>query len=321
VQRVGIRDVAAAAGVSPGTVSRALNGYRDVAPDTRRRVLAAAEALGYVPAAAGRTLATGRSGLVAACLHRCWGDPDGLQPIGRLVVAAMGQALAAQGRDLLVFETVESATEAIAARELEAVVLVCLADETAARLTPPAGTRVVAVDAPGELQARSDHAGGLRAAVQAMQALGHERIAYLAGPLDSLVARERLAGYTAAAAEPIVVHAGGYLEDDGERAAPALLERDPTAIVAASDELAVGALRAATTAGLRVPGDLSLVGFDDVRAARLAPVALTTVRQDPRAIGAAAARAALGGPGAILPVEIVWRASTAPVATYTPPRT
>jgi hypothetical protein len=85
--------------------------------------------------------------------------------------------------------------------------------------------------------------------------------------------------------------------------------------------LAVGALRAAASAGLHVPGDLSLVGFDDVRAAPLAPVALTTVRQDPRAIGAAAARAVRGGPGAILPVEIVWRASTAPVATYTPPRT
>jgi LacI family transcriptional regulator len=322
VERVGIRDVAAAAGVSPGTVSRALNGYRDVAQDTRRRVLAAAERLGYVPAAAGRTLATGRSGLVAACLHRCWGDPDGLQPFGRLVVAALAQDLAAHGRDLLVFETVDAAVDAMAARELEAVVLVCLADATTERLAVADALRTVAVDAPGPVQARSDHAGGLRAAVAHLQSLGHERIAYLGGPLDSVVARERRSGYLAQLdGPPLIAHADGYLEDHGERAAAQLLQERPSAIVAASDELAIGALRAATAAGLDVPRDLSLVGFDDVRAARLAPVPLTTLRQDPEAVGAAAARAVLGGPGAIVPVELVCRASTAPVATYTPPRT
>jgi LacI family transcriptional regulator len=273
-----------------------------------------------VPAAAGRTLATGRSGLVAACLHRCWGDPDGLQPFGRLVVAAMAQALAARGRDLLVFESADAAADAVAARELEAVVLVCLADATAERVVVPAGVRVVAVDAPGPVQARSDHAGGLRAAVAHLRALGHERIAYLGGPLDSLVARERLAGYLEALdGPPLIVHADGYLEDDGARAAPALLGRC-SGVVAASDELAIGVLRAAAAGGIDVPGELSVVGFDDVRAARLAPVPLTTVRQDAQAVGLAAARAALGGPSAIVPVEVVVRDSTAPVETYTPPR-
>ncbi|HWV87900.1 MAG TPA: LacI family DNA-binding transcriptional regulator [Capillimicrobium sp.] len=334
-RRVGIRDVAAAAGVSAATVSRALNGYPDVAPETRERIAHAARRLGYRPAAAARTVRTGRSGLVGVCLHPC-GEPAELQPFGRMVAAAATRALTAAGAGVLAFEDVDSLRAAREARQLDALVLVCLGDDTVARAgldrwpAPVVGVDVELGARPG-WTIRADSHGGLRRAVARLAALGHRRIAYVGGSPITVPGRERLAafraGMRAAGLRPRaeLERAGTFRAPSGHAAALQLLSlrRPPTAIVAASDEMALGAIAAARDLGRDVPGDVSVVGFDDSPLAALAPVGLTSVRQDPERIGALAARAALrggeGGGRATVPVDLVERASIGP--TYTPPLT
>jgi LacI family transcriptional regulator len=158
--------------------------------------------------------------------------------------------------------------------------------------------------------------------------LGHTRIATIAGRPWPKPAAERLAGYRLELEEHGLACPGAYvqegdfyLETGAERARALLgLPEPPTAIFAASDLMAAGALQAAREAGLRVPGDLSLVGFDDVHLAQLLDPPLTTVRQDRTGLGAAAAAALLelvedpaaAPPARTLPVELVVRGSTAP---------
>jgi LacI family transcriptional regulator len=175
----------------------------------------------------------------------------------------------------------------------------------------------------------SDNVGGGRLAVEHLVSLGHRRIATIAGPMETRPGRDRLRGYRDAlrdaglAFRDEYVGMGDFYLDSGVRAAAELLALDepPTAIAAASDLMAVGALRAASAAGARVPDDLSVVGFDDIMLAAHLEPALTTIRQDKAGLGAAAARALLArvdGPEEgveehlTLEVQLVERATTAP---------
>jgi LacI family transcriptional regulator len=177
----------------------------------------------------------------------------------------------------------------------------------------------------------SDNLGGGEQAVAHLVGLGHRRIATIHGPVDTLAGLDRLKGYrqglegAGLAYRDEYVALGDFYVESGERAATALLalpER-PTAIVAASDLMAVGALRAAAGAGLSVPGDLSVIGYDDIMLAAHLQPGLTTLRQDKTGLGAAAARALLGAmeregaevpPVTTLPVELIVRGTTAPSA-------
>ena len=172
---------------------------------------------------------------------------------------------------------------------------------------------------------RPTTAGGTALAVRHLAQLGHRRIAHVAGTPHTLAGRERLAGYRAGLAaaglpyDPALVAAGDFSLASGEAAAAAVLAARPTAVVAASDVMAVGVTRAAAAHGLRVPDDVSVVGFDDLPLAALVEPGLTTVRQDAGRIGAATADALLarmrGGAGrrrTVVPVGLTVRASTAP---------
>jgi LacI family transcriptional regulator len=171
----------------------------------------------------------------------------------------------------------------------------------------------------------SDNVGGARLAVRHLHALGHRRIATIAGPRDSKPGSDRMVGFRAELqavgleSRPEYEQVGDWYSESGEQAMQALLAlpEPPTAVFAAADLMAVGAMKAVREASLSVPKDVAVVGFDDIQLASLLEPSLTTIRQDKVGLGGAAARALLEQienpeltPAALtLPVELIVRAS------------
>jgi len=298
---VTIRDVAIDTGVSVATVSRALSGNGAVGPATRERIAEAAARLGYQPNDLARSLHGGATGTIAVLV------PDITNPFFPELVAGI-QAVANE-RDNLLLLCQTGEDPATAGRELrhlrrkrvDGVVLVggLSPDETLASAVE--GLSVVTVDRdtglPGRWSVRADHRAGGRLATEHLVELGHERIAHIAGPQHLSVARERLAGYREALAasgiEPddTLVVEGDFGEAGGHVALRTLLRRrrEFSAVFCSNDLAAVGALRALDEAGLSVPDDVSLVGFDDIHLAGYLRPALTTVRQPIHELGRRAA--------------------------------
>jgi LacI family transcriptional regulator len=178
----------------------------------------------------------------------------------------------------------------------------------------------------------SDNVAGAEAAVRHLHDLGHRRIATITGMLESRPGADRLRGYRAAGQalglayrDEYVAYGDFYAESGREQTARLLaLPEPPTAIFAAADMMAIGAIRAVAEAGLRTPQDISIVGFDDIQLAPHVNPPLTTLRQDKLGLGGAAGDALVariaGAPGRPallqLPVELVVRGSTAPPASW-----
>jgi LacI family transcriptional regulator, galactose operon repressor len=300
--RVTLAAVAASAGVSVPTVSKVLNSRSDVAPATRSRVQAALVELGYVHAPGRRPVEVpatvqvrtgGQLGAYAAEVIK--GVIDAGTEAGAAVVVADGTD---PGGDAWVRGLVASGRRAVITVDWR---------PSAAQLAALARTGLPAVvvdpvDPPPEPVASvgTTNFAGL-AATQHLLDLGHRRIAYLGGPADAFSNQARKHGYRAAmesAGVPVppgYVRSASYCYDDGAREAAALLDAGPapTAIVAASEEIAVGTIHAATARGLSVPGDLSVVGFDDTEIAALSTPQLTTIHQPLREMGAVALHTAL----------------------------
>jgi LacI family transcriptional regulator len=340
-ERTTIRELARLSGVSIGTVSRALNGYADVRPETRERIIRLAEELDYTPSASARTLVTQRSHVVGVFLDTGEGHPDLQHPFFHEVLVGVQETAGAQGFDLLLFSAISpgngygthSYVKRCRHHNVDGVVLMGVDhnDEEVRRLT---ASTIPCVGVDVELEGRhtgyvtSDNVAGGELAVAHLAAQGHRRIAVIHGPVDTLAGLDRLKGYrqglgaAGLAYRDEYVRDGDFYVESGHRAAASLLAlpEPPTAIVAASDLMAVGALRAATEAGLAVPGDLSVVGFDDILLAAHLQPGLTTLRQDKAGLGAAAARALMQRIDATgtapvattLPVELVARGTTAP---------
>jgi LacI family transcriptional regulator, repressor for deo operon, udp, cdd, tsx, nupC, and nupG len=295
-----IEDVAARARVSVATVSRALRGLPNVAPSTRERVLVAARALHYVADPSAARLASGRShavGLVVPTLGRWYYGS---------AYSGVEAALTDADYDLLPFTT---GGESGATRFLELMpfrkrvdglilVDVRLPGDQLRRVVRE-GVQVVSVGVPSEdsTSIHVDNVAAARMAAQHLIGLGHVRVAVMgaAGETFGLdVGAERLRGYREAmvAAEldtdDLEVYRPLSLEG-GAEAMQTLLHRDrpPSAVFAMSDEMAIGAMQVARDAGLRIPEDVSVVGFDDHDVA--AYLGLTTVRQDVRRMGERAA--------------------------------
>lgn len=312
--------------MSETTVSHVLSGKRPVSTRTADRVRDAIATLGYVPHFAARTLPRGRAMVIAVVV------PDVADPFFARLAAAVERAADAKGYLVVI-------TSSIGRPERESRYLDLLRSRAVDGLVYVAGRPlgnepitsrglhdhpVVLADewVPGleELPlVTADNVEGGRLAGEHLRALGHRDVAILTGPPELRTAQERLAGFTAVMPDAVVV-AGDFTEAGGFQAARALLEgsRPLTAIFASSDLMAYGVIAAAREAGLTVPRDLSVVGFDDIGpSSRIAP-ALTTVRQPIEAIGELAATTLigiLGGvPAAMLqmrPVELVVRASSA----------
>lgn len=321
-----IRDVARLAGVSVATVSRALNGASNVLPDTRERILRAARELRFVPSGAARSLITRRTDTIGALL------PDLHGEYFSELIRGIDQAARARGLHLLVSSSHGDASEAAAAlramngRVDGLIVMSPHADQDFLALNLPETLAAVlvhsATELPGRARFQVDNHGGALAMTRHLAAAGRRRVAHIAGPAGNHEAAERLRGYHAALkpGQAGLVAEGDFSEASGWSAARRLLQARPRpdAIFAANDMMAIGCLAALAEAGLRVPEDVAVAGFDDVPIARYVAPALTTVRVPIATLGASALDAvakAVEHPGAdagsttVLPVELVVRRS------------
>jgi LacI family transcriptional regulator len=334
--RATLADIAQAAGVTRMTVSNALNDRVGVSAEVRDRIQTIARELGYVTNWVAKKLSDSRSNTqsgiigVIAEIHT---------PFMAEVVSSISAAVRDHGRDMLVYSLPDPGKDVpgnvldLLLHAVDGVISVLPRDTNDLNTLIRAGVPIVAVDklenetALSSVAADSYQGGCL--AVRHLIELGHRRIAFLAGEDGRLSARDRLRAYRDTLLQAgIRVHegyvvAGGYLQVPGQRATETLLAQatPPTAIFAANDASALGAIAAINAAGLSVPDDISVVGFDDVFAASQVNPGLTTIRQPFRKIGSMAVECLLSaktrpeewqaGPHDILlPVELIVRAST-----------
>ena len=285
-----MHDVARLAGVSHQTVSRVLNGHPNVRPATRERVLEAIRQLNYRPNALARGLVTRRSSTIGVISFdtRLYGPASTLLAIEHAARAA-GYAVTISSLADLDASSVRAAVEALASQSVDGVIVIA-PRESAARglrdLRP--GLPVVAVEAGygGEIPVVSvDQFAGARLATDHLLSLGHRTVWHVAGPADWLEARERVEGWQAGlaaagvAAPPLL--RGDWSPDSGYRAGLELAGKaDVTAVFAANDQMALGMLHALYERGVNVPGDVSVVGFDNIPEAAFLIPSLTTVHQD-----------------------------------------
>lgn len=336
-----IRDIAELAGVSIATVSRAVNGRGEVSEETRTLVRRIAREHGYTASRDARGLSTGRTGLIGVTLPMI--HPTYFSSI----VASVAEALDEHDMRIVLCPTLHQHDREISLIErlmhgtTDGAILV-LPEESSDELRALAaqGYRYVVVD-PGEHPdadipaVSAAHAAGADQAVRHLLDLGHRRIAAITGPPGRMATEERLRGYHAAlaaaglAADPRLVVVSNFKVEGGyESAARLLAPADrPTAIFAFNDPMAIGAMRAAAARGLRVPEDVSIVGFDDTNEAQFVTPGLTTVRQPLAAMGRMGVglllRLLAGEPPTILHPELatrlVVRGSTAALAALDKP--
>jgi len=329
-----IIDVARKAGVSIKTVSRVMNKEPTVHADTRARVLEAVAALNYRPQLSARSLAGAKSFLIGLLYY----DPSAAFVAGVQRGATLGCREA--GRHLVVESLQEDGVDAqaqiesmLAALRPDGVILtppLCdnpailetlRANRTPCVLISPAG------EGHGMARVRMDDALAAEELTNLLISLGHSAIAFIEG--DQSASDRRRQGYERAlkahriALDPALVMPGTFMFESGVAAAQKLLAlaQPPTAIFAANDDMALGALTAAQRLGIAVPADLAIVGFDDSRAATLVWPELTTVRQPLAEMAMAAVDLLLSGaarldagqlaPVRVLPHEVIVRGSTA----------
>jgi len=300
-----LRDVAEAAGASITQASRALNGHDDVSEKTRARVLSAAARIGYSPNLQARRLKkpgtpVNAIGVVLATRSQRLSDPF----LGELLTSLVDEA-ARLGYELQLStpladeDPIVSYQRSVRDGRVDGfVVLRAEIDDPRVSYLCDSGIPFVSFGRPDSGSPRSYPAVNesldcMRPAVDHLVALGHRRIGCLAEPLEYAVAGQRLASFDHA----IAAHAGkvaatrcvadGFREDAGEHAAGELLDAPaaPTALIAFNDLLAIGALRAAELRCIRVPGELSVIGFDDIHAAALTSPPLTTLRHHEQEVG------------------------------------
>ena len=324
-----IRDIAREAGVSPSTAARVLAGSHNVTAAHRMAVTRVAQRLDYRPNVLARQLASGRSGAVGVLVQ------DLSNPFYSMVVKGIEMGLQGSGHYPLFancgdHREVEHALSLLLSHRVDALLVLGgqSGEEELRRLAERLPTVFVSRTIPG-LEDRSVDIANLRGAYEATRhlvALGHRRIAHVSGPGWHRHAIDRRSGYEQALEQagiepdPGLVVEGDFEEASGAQAVDALLgaRREFTALFAANDQMAMGAMAALTRYGMRVPIDVSVVGFDDLRFAAFLAPPLTTVRQPAMQVGVAAAQAAvrlLAGESPRLlsfATELVLRQSTAP---------
>jgi LacI family transcriptional regulator len=308
-------DVAKRANVSLATVSRVINGNYPVAGPTRERVLLAVRDLGYVFNAHARALTTATTGVVGVIVH----DPS--DPYFGEIIRGVQEIADEHGRFVVLCNSMRdpareiSSIEMLRSQRVDAVILaggyiedddylLLLAEQ--ARGLRAQGARLALCGQVPMHPVRADavvpqNAHGAHAITTELLRMGHRRIAHLEGPPRFSTTRERRRGYEGALeafgveVDPALVLSGDFTRDGGLRACSELLDSGAefTAIFAANDMAAVGALAALREHGLSVPGDVSLVGYDDIPFSRDVTPALTTVRVPMVELGRQAMRLAL----------------------------
>lgn len=302
-RRATIRDVAQACGVAPSTVSNALANKPHVAEATRRQILEVAQAVGYRASSVARALRLQRTFTVGVLLA------DIANPVFPRIVRGIEDVLTQGGCMLYLCNTDGREDKQVAYMRslldshVDGLILVSQHTESAEVMAlldqgPPfvlihRRNRTREFDYVG-----LDNRSGITLLIEHLVEFGHHRIAFIGGPRPSTAAEEREEAYDSALwrhglpVEPELKQPGDYSIECGRAAADRLLglARPPTAVIASNDFSALGMITRAVERGRRVPGDLSVTGFDDSFIADLPFANLTTVRQQKRAIGAAAAR-------------------------------
>jgi DNA-binding LacI/PurR family transcriptional regulator len=322
-------DVARMAGVSHQTVSRVLNGSASVRPETRERVVRAVRELDYRRNSMARGLVTGRSRTLGVVSFdtTLYGPASTLFGIER-AAHSEGYFVSIASVTSLDRASVLGAVEHLRDQGVDGVLLIT-PQETAveALLHLPRDMPVVAVEAgPDEAVpvVAVDQVAGAATATRHLLELGHRTVWHVAGPSDWLEARQRIEGWTTALEEggadapPLL--SGDWSAQSGYELGRRLATlRDVTAIFAANDQMALGILRALHESGREVPGEVSVVGFDDIPEARFFTPPLTTVRQDFNEVGRQSLMLLLDEIGApqrssdrvVVPPEFKLRESTA----------
>ncbi len=293
VKRPTIADIAEAAGVSKGAVSYALNGKAGVSERTRARVLEIAGRMGWHPSSAARALSDGRAGAIGLVVDRpAW--VLGIEPFFNQLISGVEEALAATGTALLLQVTEDAGAEEAAyrrwwgERRVDGVLLVDLREDDPrlgllGELGLPAVVVGHATGVDGVPSVWIDDGTAVRDTLAYLTAMGHRRIARVAGPAHFVHTRERGEAFASAAAElgldAVACAHTDYSGEDGARATRRLLSAAarPTAIVYDNDVMAVAALGVAQEMGVAVPAELSLVAWDDSELCRLVHPALTAV--------------------------------------------
>jgi LacI family transcriptional regulator len=291
-QRVTIRAVAEAAGVSISTVSNVLSGrHEQMAAETRERVLAAIEHLNFQPNHVARSLATRRTATIGLIVSEV---TNSLYPP---VTVGAEEACRQAGYGLLLAnaedaESERRGVELMRAKQVDALVIFAVShvdlDNDHLYAAQAAGMPVVAINRslPADAPLSAvwfDHRAGGQQATEHLVALGHRRIAHIGGPANRLTGVQRRQGYEAALAagglslDPALVAEGDYSFASGEALMRQLWPERPTAIFVAGDVMALGALRALARLGVKVPEELSLVAFGNPDCVKFATPAITTV--------------------------------------------
>jgi LacI family transcriptional regulator len=290
-----LEEIAEISQVSRSTVSRVINNDPHVRPQTREKVLAVVRELNYQPNAVARSLAAGRTRIIGLII------PSGITTTFRdpfFPVFTQSMATTCSQRDYSVMLWLaEPDYERRMIREvlnngmLDGVIIsaIHLSDDMANTLAASKLPFVVVgqhnVPAMEYSYIDVENRRGAQEAVTHLLRIGRRRIAHIAGPLDTMCARDRLHGYNDALRtrglplKPELVVDGDFTEETGYYAMKRLLPHHPDALFAANDLTALGAMRALVEAGYRVPDDIPIVGFDDVPSAASAAPALTTIRQ------------------------------------------
>jgi LacI family repressor for deo operon, udp, cdd, tsx, nupC, and nupG len=325
-----IEDVARLAGVSTATVSRALSDPERVSPAARERVLEAVAQVGYRPNHAARSLRSAKSRMVLVVL------PDVANPFFPRILQGIEDALFEAGYGMII-GNLDGAPEKeahfaafLATGHVDGAILLnghLIGGPDGERLASavPLVALCEAIPDAGIPQVDVDNRGAARAATLHLARAGHGRIAYLTGPADNVLERERFAGYRDGLAEaglpfrPDLVIAGDYTLASGAAAGAAIAAwpQPPDAVFCSSDEMAIGLMGALEAVGIAVPGAVSVMGFDDIDYAAMARPALTTIHQPRRELGRTGARILLdllaGRPAPAhvqLPTRLVERTST-----------
>ena len=300
-RQLNIGEIARRANVSTATVSRTLNQSGAVRPETARKVWRAAAALNYYPNSHARTLVSGRSRLLGLIVS------DITNPFFPELIHNFETLATQQGYDLILTSTdyqtarMTGCVRRMLERKVDGVAIMTsemdlgLIKELARRGVPLVFMDVGRVG-PRMSHVLIDYASGIRQAVDHVVDLGHTRVAFIAGPLDLHSARTRrqafIDGMRAHKIQPEakLIREGTHTAEGGQPAMTALLRggKPPTAVVCSNDWTAIGALHAIDAAGLRVPEDISLVGFDDIPLASYTHPPLTSVRMSAGDVGSTA---------------------------------
>jgi DNA-binding LacI/PurR family transcriptional regulator len=332
VQRLpSMADVAALAGVSSQTVSRVVNARSNVDADTRDRVRAAMDELGYRPNSAARALKSGRFSTIGVIMF-------GLSSFGNMrTLDAVATAAAEAGYSITLIPValptqgaVAGAVNRLAEQAVDGIVIIMEAHILdRIDVTVPTGLPVVIVDSDAGARytvVDTDQTEGARLATQHLLDLGHRTVWHIAGPESSFSAGRRTASWrstleAAGAVVPPVLVGDWNAQSGYEHGVRLAADPAVTAIFASNDQMALGVMRAMHEAGRSVPSEVSVVGFDDMREADAFWPPLTTVHQDFGQVGRLCIEkllrqidspAAVGPGTTIVPTHLVVRASTAP---------